>query len=753
MKPYYLAALLLGICIAAPSQADVVAHDIPLFNYIEVAADRSFPQGRRIHHFTGWTYNTPNGVYFRAYDTEQGEDLWRLENDQFVFWQDFVEPDPFNEVRIFASTAAGDIVHRSEFFENVDEILQVTDDGYEPIFTAGELQADGHVWFDAVDFNDKTYFRRLNSDGSKDMPQLWSYSPSRGAEMVLEFEVNPQARTYIPEGHFPSGLVLTANSKLIFAARVDDFSSYLWIIDSDGSQQSIPIPEEWHYSFDAHYVFDDRLFLVIRGAGQAPDETFLVEVQEAEQSFRVVDSFRSGYPQPGGGRHGFRFWDKAARWLMYRDYPVIVTEHFSRDPHQQFLVSPKGFHSMPPASEQLFGGFWETEGRTYVWDDAGFQQAQGRDWRLAGFPDIDTGIKGHIYRPFQQPNGFPEETKHIYFSVQDSEAHDSGLATPLHRINSRSIEAVTLENGQPLLVSRFDDRFHRLMPAGNDLIVFSGAPGDQAYGPRRIRDAVKQRMAASTMLSGSWFDRRTSGEGFMLHALDEDSAIGYYYGFDQNGDRLWLIGQAEGPFEMDQPIRFNLSDANSTGAVFGDVNRDTITLQDWGTLDIYPDDCDNALALLKRDGERKWLNLQRLAGVSGVGCGRPAEASSVIDPVSGSWYEPASSGQGFSLHAIDQDRGVVYYYGYDQAGNDLWLIGTWDTTELQYGETLSIEMIQVSGGDYPDFDPDTLERTPWGSLSLTFQDCRTASATLDGEDGATTLALRKLGDTAGVACN
>ncbi|MCP4044914.1 MAG: hypothetical protein GY732_02855, partial [Gammaproteobacteria bacterium] len=54
----------------------------------------------------------------------------------------------------------------------------------------------------------------------------------------------------------------------------------------------------------------------------------------------------------------------------------------------------------------------------------------------------------------------------------------------------------------------------------------------------------------------------------------------------------------------------------------------------------------------------------------------PACAQAAIDErMSGSWYDPAHNGEGFLLEVLEDEQAIVYWFTYDENGNQRWFIG------------------------------------------------------------------------------
>jgi hypothetical protein len=111
----------------------------------------------------------------------------------------------------------------------------------------------------------------------------------------------------------------------------------------------------------------------------------------------------------------------------------------------------------------------------------------------------------------------------------------------------------------------------------------------------------------------------------------------------------------------------------------------------------------------------------------GSGMALPSFATdfTITPAITGSWYDPAQSGQGFSLEVISSTQMVAYFYTFDPAGNNLFLtgVGTID------GPNATIPLYTTTGGFFPpNLDPTKITRTAWGTLFLNFTDCGIGTA-------------------------
>ena len=102
--------------------------------------------------------------------------------------------------------------------------------------------------------------------------------------------------------------------------------------------------------------------------------------------------------------------------------------------------------------------------------------------------------------------------------------------------------------------------------------------------------------------------------------------------------------------------------------------------------------------------------------------------------IAGLWYDPAFDGEGFNI--IPTRAGlVVFFYGYTEEGQRLWLISEAFSNEIAFGQMLDLQMYEGSGGTYDKPAPSEIALSIWGRLKIEFIACDSARFELDGLDG------------------
>jgi hypothetical protein len=106
-------------------------------------------------------------------------------------------------------------------------------------------------------------------------------------------------------------------------------------------------------------------------------------------------------------------------------------------------------------------------------------------------------------------------------------------------------------------------------------------------------------------------------------------------------------------------------------------------------------------------------------------------ASPTLDGyMSGNWFDPDQSGQGFQLEFTDQNNTVVaiwYAYAPDGSGQPIWIYGqgTYSTDV----HSVSMDAAFLTGAQFPPaFRPSDVVQNPWGTLTFALTDCNHGTA-------------------------
>jgi len=232
-------------------------------------------------------------------------------------------------------------------------------------------------------------------------------------------------------------------------------------------------------------------------------------------------------------------------------------------------------------------------------------------------------------------------------------------------------------------------------------------------------------------ITSAWFDRSHDGEGFLLEMLADNAAVMYWFTYDANGAQDWYIGNGE---VRGNRIVFPYLYRVSGGEFGSGFDPEKIVEEDIGSASFIWSSCDQGDMSYQIGTQKGRMQLSRITTLMGVDCGQPRMPPVQEEALlSGSWYDPTHDGEGYNIEVLIDGRVVVFWFSYDPEGNRRWFFGE---GEILDGKLVFDNMETTSGGVFgPDFDPDTVEYKPWGSLELDLN-CNNGTATYSStEDG------------------
>ncbi|MDR2012408.1 MAG: hypothetical protein LBQ20_05085, partial [Rhodanobacter sp.] len=236
-------------------------------------------------------------------------------------------------------------------------------------------------------------------------------------------------------------------------------------------------------------------------------------------------------------------------------------------------------------------------------------------------------------------------------------------------------------------------------------------------------------------ITGAWYTPIHNGSGFNITQTDQGLIL-FYYGWDSSGHRLWLISDI-GPRQIVPETSITLNMNQTVGGHFQTPALPS-TLTKWGmlTLSFSTGGTTATATLTGKDGTVS-LGLQKLAGMVST------------SSFTGAWYDPAYNGSGFNILIAPQGL-VLFYYGWDNDGNRLWLISDIDPAAITPGTPITLNMNQTSGGHFltPANPSSTLSQ--WGTLKLDFSSCTKGTGSLTSTDGSSAVTFDNLQMIAGV---
>lgn len=250
--------------------------------------------------------------------------------------------------------------------------------------------------------------------------------------------------------------------------------------------------------------------------------------------------------------------------------------------------------------------------------------------------------------------------------------------------------------------------------------------------------------------SAMWFNPERNGEGWVIEVLPDNEAVGYWFTYDEAGNPRWLI--ASGEVVANRIVFPEL--LVSQGGLFGPgFNPDDVGLEGFGTATLVFTDCDRGWFEYAVGEHHEMVKLERLSRIQSLGCPESAPRETPEALQSGSWYDPARAGEGFTVQWLEDGRPLVVWFSYDPDGNQYWMLGTGESIA---GRMHFPELHTYHGPRFgPDFEAEDLERQVWGQLELTL-DCLQGSAQYESvlpEFGAGQFLLDRLTLLAGLECD
>lgn len=218
-----------------------------------------------------------------------------------------------------------------------------------------------------------------------------------------------------------------------------------------------------------------------------------------------------------------------------------------------------------------------------------------------------------------------------------------------------------------------------------------------------------------------WLDPARVGEGYVLEVLDGGVATLTWFTYDELGHPRWLFAVgAQHSDASGEYLRFDEL-MQTSGAVFGDAfDPEDVKQSVVGSASIRFSTCDAGTISFNAFGQTGQHQLARLSRTMGASCsssfGLSTEALEPFAGQSGSWFDLDHTGEGFQLQWSTAGQALLTWYTYDTVGSQFWLIGVGTRT----GDSIHFpSLFSAKGGKFGSaFNPDDVELTDWGSLTL-----------------------------------
>jgi|GEM_PF-1036861 len=228
--------------------------------------------------------------------------------------------------------------------------------------------------------------------------------------------------------------------------------------------------------------------------------------------------------------------------------------------------------------------------------------------------------------------------------------------------------------------------------------------------------------------NGTWFDPVRNGEGWVLQILDDGSAVFLWYTYRPEGGQAWIIGQ--GGTVTRNTITFEQT-YTTRGARFGAAfNPSDVVLEPWGRVSFTFDNCNSGSVDYR--GPEGWgaarRALTRLTRVAEQRCDgvralttRGARAPAGLRQISGAWFDPARSGEGWTFEELGDGQVATTWFTYDAQGRQAWMfgVGRREGSQVQVAQVLRSQGARFGAA----FDPTAVTSSPWGSLVFELANC------------------------------
>jgi protocatechuate 3,4-dioxygenase beta subunit len=239
-------------------------------------------------------------------------------------------------------------------------------------------------------------------------------------------------------------------------------------------------------------------------------------------------------------------------------------------------------------------------------------------------------------------------------------------------------------------------------------------------------------------LTGMWYEPASSGQGLALEVYPDlrGTGVGYLQGgwftFDVapsggvEKQRWYTFGGtiATGGSTATMPLYVNTGGNFNTTPVTTGVVAGSVTLS-------FSSCTEGEFTYMLSDGRNGTIPLTRLT--PNVTCStttaRPTNADFAL---SGNWYQPSTSGQGFIIE-VNPNAPVIFFawYTYAQNGSTLGAAGQrWFTGQGAYStgtRTMTAVLYETTGGVFDTATPSTQSSAAVGNVTLAFSSCDAAT--------------------------
>lgn len=264
---------------------------------------------------------------------------------------------------------------------------------------------------------------------------------------------------------------------------------------------------------------------------------------------------------------------------------------------------------------------------------------------------------------------------------------------------------------------------------GTDLIISDTSGGTIAEGETELVHYAREgtntgggSYAVNSKSSGV-YAIGTTGQQLSFEVLPDDRVL-MYGQFNHQGEMLWAtaVGTYQGDTMMFEQVY------STSGATFGsNFDSSQVSNHVLGTAMISFSECKNAVFNYDFSGiGAGGADINKVTETPGNECGSINKV--LPSRVSGSWYNPSRSGEGFSLFLFEEfgaQKAQVTWFTYDDDGNQMFMTGIGEVSD----QSVSIEQLVTYEG--ADFLSGQGRSQDMGSLTLSWAACDQATGDYD----------------------
>jgi hypothetical protein len=193
-----------------------------------------------------------------------------------------------------------------------------------------------------------------------------------------------------------------------------------------------------------------------------------------------------------------------------------------------------------------------------------------------------------------------------------------------------------------------------------------------------------------------------------------------------NGEPLWMVGI--GTFQGNT-IDFAHVYTTSGGRFGSAFNPNDVVVTDVGTAMASFSACGVGEFMFDLNGlGTSSVDIEKITEVPGNECGSLNKI--LPNGISGSWFDPARSGEGYSVFMFEEEgtsKAIVTWYTYDNSGQQIAFSGVGSVN----GQTVSVDVLSSLQGAGLFTGAGGVSQMEMGSLSMTWDECRVAQVDYD----------------------